>query len=196
MTNKNLFAIIFQLFCTIYKIMENIRYVLLIVFLSLTTTLKSQSYIKTIEMGAYIDSHISRPYYNLLVTNKHDIFLEIGMINISNSINLHFNSTIQQQAGNYRYMLSNIDEPFSYSNRNGSVVNYAFIGYSTPFRNYRTMVKAGTSSCKDHTITVSQNIRILGRKSDSDHYLDFNVHFKNGAKRDMLIFGYSAGINL
>ena len=176
--------------------MERIRYTLLIVFLFLTTTLKSQSYIKTIEMGAHIDSHISRPYYNLLVTNKHDIFLEVGMINISNSIDLHFNSTIQQQAGSYRYMINDVDEPFSYSNRNGSVINYVSIGYSTPFRNYRTMIKAGTSRCKDHTISVSQNIRVLGRKSDSDHYLDFNIHFKNGAKRDMLIFGYSAGIYL
>ena len=176
--------------------MTSIRYILLIVFLALTTSLKSQSYIKTIEMGASIDNHLSRPYYQLIATNKHNIVFEISILDVSNSINLRFNSTVQQQAGNYRYMLNNINEPFFYSNRNGSVVNYISIGYSTPFKNYRTMVKVGTSNCKDHTLAVSQNIRLLGRKSDSNHYLDMNVQFKNGLRRDMLILGYSLGITL
>lgn len=176
--------------------MANIRCILLIVFLALTATLKSQSHIKTIELSACIDNHISRPYCQLMVTNKHNIVFEIATLDVSNSINLRFNSTLQQQAGNYRYMVNNLDEPFFYSNSRGSIINYMSMGYSTPFRNYRTIVKVGTSSCKDHTLTVAQNIRLLGRKPDSNHHLDFNLQFKNGTRRDMLILGYSYGINL
>lgn len=154
-------------------------------------TLKSQSYINSIEHGVYIDHRFTYPYTQICLTFKSGIYFEAGMLDLPGDIHLRFNNTIQNRAGNLAYLVNNMEEPLNYNGNPYSVYHYS-IGYSSKYGKYRQVLQTGYSS-RDLMIKTSHYYRVIDAGGG---FLDLGCHLQFGEQRQFLFFGYSWGICL
>mgnify|MGYP001034798066 FL=1 len=163
---------------------------LLVLCIPLST--KSQSYIKSIEHGVYIDHQLTYPYTQVGVTTTHGLYFELGMLDLPTKININFNNTIQQRAGRFSWMINNVEEPVGYKGTPRWKEFYYSIGYSSQIKWYRGIVQYGYSY-NNYMIRISQYARVI--KSEPG-YLDLGIHLQWSEHRQFLFFGYSWGFDL
>lgn len=171
--------------------MIQLRYILLCL-LCIPLSLKSQSYVKSIEHGVYIDHAITYPYTQLGVTTTHGLFLELGMLDIPTEVNLRVNNTVQNRAGSLSYLINNIKEPLGYRGSPRFKELYYSIGYSSQIKKYRYVIQCGYSY-NNSMIKLSQFYRVI---ENGPAYVDLGLHLQLGMRRQFLFFGYSWGVDL
>lgn len=183
----------FSIFITVHKIRHILVSFLCIFWFSSYSQsyTPSNSFIKSIEHGVYIDHRFTYPYTQLSLTTNSGLYLEAGMLDIPGDINIHFNSTIQNRAGNLAYLINNMEEPVGYHGNPYSVYYYS-IGYSSNHGKYRQVLQTGYSS-KDFMIKTSHYYRVI---DVGGGFLDLGCHLQFGEQRKFIFFGYSWGIDL
>lgn len=160
---------------------------------SKSQSFKTQSYINTIEHGVYIDNQLTYPYTQLSITFMDGLVVEAGMLDIPESVNIHFNSTIQNKAGRLSYLINNMKEPVSYNGSPSKMEWYYYIGTSVEFGKYRIVPQAGATNTSSLAGKLSQYYRVL----DSDGaFIDLGIHLQFCDRRQLIFFGYSWGVDL
>lgn len=154
--------------------------------------MKSQSYVKSIEYGVYIDHALTYPYTQVGVTTKHGLYFELGMLDIPTDVNIRFNNVVQQRAGRLSWLINNLEEPIGYNGSPRYKEFYYSIGFSSQIKRYRCILQYGYSY-NDYMIKLSQFYRVINQKSS---HLDLGLHLQWGERRQFLFFGYTWGIHL
>lgn len=153
--------------------------------------LYSQSYIRSIEHGVYIDHNLTYPYNQVVLTTSSGFYFEASMIDLPGDINISFNTTVQNRAGNLAYLINNMEEPVGHKG-NPNFRSYYSIGYMTPYKKYRQGIQAGIGS-RGTIFKVSQYYRAI----DADGgFLDLGLHFQVEQNYKFIFFGYSYGLDL
>jgi len=153
--------------------------------------LYSQSYIKSIEHGVYVDHRLTYPYNQVVLTTQSGFFFEASMLDLPGDINLHFNSTVRNRAGNLAYLINNIEEPVGYRGDANHRMYYS-IGYMTSYRRLRQGIQIGRGS-RGRIFKISQYYRAIDMQGG---YLDLGIHFQVEYKYEFIFFGYSYGLEL
>jgi hypothetical protein len=173
------------------------KYILvaLLCLISLSSYSQSKSYpnrfIKSIEHGVYIDHHLVFPYTHIALTTKSQISFELGMLDIPSRVNFRFNQTIQQQAGNLAWMVSNVEEFAEYKGRPRKKEFSFLIGATFQKNKFRYVLQTGRSTTELYLFKFSHYYRVIGIDNG---FVDLGLHWQLGEKRRFVFFGYSWGI--
>ena len=172
--------------------MNKVLYIALLLCAPLSK-LHSQSYINSIEHGVYIDNYFSYPYTQLAVTLTDGLFFEAGMLDIPSSVNIFFNSTVQNKAGRFAYLINNMEEPVHYNGSPNNLEWYYYVGTSVNFGKYRLIPQVGATS----NVTVAGKLSQYYRVLDVDGgFIDLGLHAQFSERRSFIFIGYSWGVDL
>lgn len=151
----------------------------------------SNSFIKSIEHGVYIDHYFVFPYTHLNLTTKSNLSFEVGMIDLPEQINFRFNTVIQQQAGNLSYLIPNVEEFAEYKGRPRKKEFTFFAGKTIQKNKFRYILQGGTSTTETYVFKFSHYYRVIAVDGG---FMDLGLHYQLGEKRRFIFFGYSWGI--
>lgn len=155
--------------------------------------LHSQSFLQSIEHGTYIDNRLILPYTQLVMTFKSGLTFEVGALDLQSSVNLRFNKTIQNRAGQLRYLINNLEEPIQYNGRPRDTEWYFFLGGMYRRKRYRITPQVGLANTHSLSIKVSQYYRLL---SNQGSFVDLGIHYQKRFGSGLFFFGYSWGLEL
>ena len=149
------------------------------------------SFIKSIQYGLYIDHRFIFPYTHMALTTKSQISFELGMLDIPSRINFRFNQTIQQQAGNLAWMVSNVEEFAEYRGRPRKKEFLFLMGATLQKKKFRYVLQTGRSTTELYLFKFSHYSRVIGIDNG---FVDLGLHWQLGEKNSFVFFGYSWGI--
>lgn len=155
--------------------------------------LHSQSFIQSIEYGTYIDNRIILPYTQLVIAFKSGLTFEVGALDLHSSVNLRFNKTIQNRAGQLSYLINNLEEPIQYNGPPRDTEWYFFVGSLHRRGRYRIVPQLGFANTYSLSMKVSQYYRLL---STQGSFIDLGIHYQKRRASGLIFFGYSWGLEL
>ena len=111
----------------------------------LSVTSKSQSFIKSFDHGVYTDHNFVYPYTQAGLTLFNNLYFELGMLDLPTEVSLNFNNTVQNRAGQFSYLINNLEEPAYYRGPKRNKELYYSVGLSTQHKRYRQILQMGFS---------------------------------------------------
>ena len=177
--------------------MKKLIYIVILLCI-LPLNLKSQSskissYLKSVEHGVYIDDNFIYPYSQVGFTLAHRLYFETGMLDLPSSINIDFNTTVQNKAGRFSYLLNNMKEPVEYNGPERDIERYHFVGLCFDWGRYRVIPQVGSDTHSNPAIKLSQYYRLLDVEGA---FVDLGLHTQFSDSRNFVFIGYSACLNL
>ena len=149
-----------------------------------------QSFVSSIEHGVYIDHRLTYPYTQVVLTTTSGFYVEAGMLDLPGDINLRFNNTVQQRAGDLAYLINTIEEPVGHRGSSNHRSYYS-VGYMTTHKRYRQGIQIGRGT-GGNILKLSQYYRAIDVEGG---FLDVGLHFQTEGRIHFMFFGYSWGLN-